>query len=43
MIHAVKHLPALGLELFLDVAVEWSPDLEAAVEVLLLESVGIYS
>ena len=43
MIHAVKHLAALGLELFLDAAVEWSPDLDAAVEAVRLASVGIYA
>ena len=43
MIHAVKRFPTLGLELFLDAAVEWSPELEEAAEELLLESIGIYA
>jgi hypothetical protein len=43
MIHAVKRFPTLGLELFLDAAVEWSPELEEAAAELLLESVGIYA
>jgi hypothetical protein len=43
MIYAVKRFPILGLELFLDAAVEWSPELEEAAEELLLESVGIYA
>jgi hypothetical protein len=35
MIHAIKRFPILGLELFLDAAVEWFPELEEAAEALL--------